>query len=203
MNDCLRNITQPLAVDEVRVYTLDTGDSATVRRSLRRILASQIGVVPDDIVLFDAPKGKPLLRNDPTLHFSISHSRDVSMIGVTRVAPVGVDIEQLRAVPNAEAILRRFFTHQEISTILSDDNRDPRFVEAWTRAEARVKVRGASVWEVATPDPNTTVRELHAPAGFAAAVAVAGPAWTVSQYAISVADIAADTAQSALDELSR
>jgi 4'-phosphopantetheinyl transferase len=107
------------------------------------------------------------------------------------VAPVGVDIEKLRAVPNAESILRRFFTRQEIETILTDDNRDLRFIEAWTRSEARVKVRGASVWEAATPDPDATVRALHAPDGFAASVAVADPAWTITQYTVPVADIVA------------
>jgi 4'-phosphopantetheinyl transferase len=171
------------------VYTLDSGDSATVRDAARRILARQLGVSPSMVELYVTPKGKPLLRNDEALHFSISHSRDVSMIAVTRVAAVGVDIEQLRAVPNAAAILKRFFTHEEISAILTDDQRDLRFIEAWTRAESRVKVRGASVWEAATPDPSTTVRLIAAPDGFAAAVAVASETWTISQHNISVADI--------------
>lgn len=187
MNDAVG----PLGEDEVRVVTLDNGDSATVRDVTCRILAALLGVPSDRIELHDAPRGKPLLRNDASLHFSISHSHDVSMIAVTRVAPVGVDIEQMRAVPNAETILRRFFTHEEIETILTDDNRDLRFIEAWTRSEARVKVRGASVWEAATPDPNVTVRALRAPDGFAASVAVANPVWTIKQYNASVADIVA------------
>lgn len=188
---CVNDAVRPLGNDEVRVLALDSGDSATVRDATRRILAALLDTPPEKIELYDAPKGKPLLRNDPALHFSISHSHDVSMIAVTRVAPVGVDIEQLRAVPNAEPILRRFFTHEEIETILTDDNRDLRFIEAWTRSEARVKVRGASVWEAATPDPNAIVRALHAPDGFAASVAVANPAWIITQYNTSVADIVA------------
>jgi hypothetical protein len=189
--DRVNDAVRPLGDDEVRVITLDTGDSPTVRDATRRILAALLGVPPEHVELYDAPKGKPLLRNDPALHFSISHSHDVSMIAVTRVAPVGVDIEQVRAVPNAERILRRFFTREEIATILTDDNRDLRFIEAWTRSEARVKVRGAGVWEAATPDPNATVRALHAPAGFAASVAVASPAWTITHYNASIADVAA------------
>jgi phosphopantetheinyl transferase len=145
----------------------------------------------DDVELYATPKGKPLLRNDPNLHFSISHSRAVAMVAVTRVAAVGVDIEQLRVVPNAEAILRRFFTHEDVDSILASDNRDLRFVEAWTRAEARVKVRGASIWEAATPDPLTTVLPLRAPDGFAAAIAVAGQTWAISQYDVSIGDVVA------------
>ena len=188
MSDASRLI-EPLLPDEVRVYTLNSGDRATVRDTARRILAALLEIAPAAVELFETPKGKPLLRNDPGLHFSISHSHDVSMIAVTQVAAVGVDIEQQRVVPNAETILRRFFTHEEIDAILSDDNRDLRFIEAWTRAEARVKVRGASVWEAATPDPDSTVTQLVAPDGFAAAVAVAAPTWTVYQHDISTADI--------------
>jgi 4'-phosphopantetheinyl transferase len=181
---------QPLTAGEVRICTVDTGESASVRDVTRRIIASLLGIPHADVELFATPKGKPLLRNDPDLHFSIAHSHDVAMIAITRVAPVGVDVEQLRAVPNAEAILRRFFTHEEIGAILSDDNRDLRFVEAWTRSEARVKVRGASVWEAATPDPETTVRQIAAPDGFAAAVAVASATWWIAQHNTSVAEFA-------------
>jgi phosphopantetheinyl transferase len=191
LSDSLRSATQSLDSGEVRILTLDNGDSETVRDAARRLLAIELGIAVDETELFNAPKGKPLLRNDPALHFSISHSHDVSMIAITRVAPVGVDIEQLRAVPHAEAILRRFFTQEDISTILTDDNRDLRFVQAWTGADARVKVRGGSVWEVATPDPDTTVRELIAPAGFAASIAVASPDWTASQYNILLSELVA------------
>jgi 4'-phosphopantetheinyl transferase len=127
-----------------------------------------------------------LLRNDAGLHFSISHAGDVSMVAVTRVAPIGVDVEIIRAVPQAEAILRRFFSETETASVLSDDRREFRFATAWTRAEATVKVRGASVWELATPDPSVTVREITAPDGYVAAVAVASSAWVVTQQAFDV-----------------
>jgi phosphopantetheinyl transferase len=181
----------PLGTAEVRILTLDSGDSALVREASRNVIASLIGVGCDAVDIYTAPQGKPLLRNDAKLHFSISHSRDIAMMAITRVAPVGVDIEQIRAVPNAEAILRRFFTHEDATGILTAHNRDRRFMEAWTRAEARVKVRGASVWESSIPDPRTTIRKLRAPSGFVAAVAVASAAWKISQYNISTADLVA------------
>ncbi|MFI5239958.1 MAG: 4'-phosphopantetheinyl transferase family protein, partial [Gemmatimonadales bacterium] len=162
-----------------------------VREVARRALSEQTGIALDAIELYATPKGKPLLCNDASLHFSISHSRDVAMLAVTRVAPVGVDIEQLRAVPNAESILRRFFSYEDIAAILADDNRDMRFMEAWTRAESRVKVRGASVWEAATPDDDMTVRRLTAPDGFVASIAVASASWNVTQHNILVADVVA------------
>jgi 4'-phosphopantetheinyl transferase len=176
-----------LSVDEVRVYTANTGERERVRQVARVILAQLIGTATSDEIVFDyLPQGKPVLRNDAGLHFSISHAGDVSMIAVTRVAPIGVDVEIIRAVPQAEAILRRFFSEDETASVLSDDRREFRFATAWTRAEATVKVRGASVWELATPDPSVTVREITAPDGYVAAVAVAAPEWVVTQYAFEV-----------------
>ena len=185
------SVAAPLRSDEVRVFTLDTGDGAVVRKVAKRVLAVQVGVATDSIEIYAAPQGKPLLRNDASLHFSISHSRGLAMLAVTRVAAVGVDLEQMRAVPNAETILRRFFPQEDLNAILSDDKRDFRFMEAWTRSEARVKVRGASVWEAATPDPASTVRSLDAPDGFVASIAVASEVWVATQHNISVADVVA------------
>lgn len=200
MGDLLANVAPNvapnvarLARDEVRVYTLDSGDRELVRHAARHLLGSLVGVVPTEIAFQVGEKGKPYLSNDRSLYFSVSHSHDVSMIAVTRVADVGVDIERLRAVPRAEEILRRFFSQDELASILSDDNRDLRFVQAWTRGEASVKVRGASIWEAATLDPSVTVRALHAPDDFAAAIAVGGGRgaidWHVTQMNVAIADL--------------
>jgi len=111
------------------------------------------------------------------------------MVAVTRVAPIGVDIEKVRSVPRAEAILRRFFPSEDVEAILSSDSRDLRFVRAWTRAEATVKVRGASLWQAATPDPSVTTRDLTAPDGYAASVAVAATEWHVTQVTLQMSQL--------------
>lgn len=167
------------------MYTLATGERERVRAVVREMLGVLTGCAPDSLDLYTGPKGKPLLRTDPALHFSVSHSHGVSLVALTRVAPVGVDVERIRPLPNAAAILRRFFSEPEVAEILGAAGREYRFVRAWTRAEATVKVRGASVWEAATPDPSVTVRAVEAPDGFAATVAVAAPVdvWHVVQRA--------------------
>lgn len=185
----------PLEQDEVRVFTLDTGDREQVRHAVRIILAALTCIPVGHISLGIGPRGKPYLANDRALFFSVSHSRGVSMIAVTRVADVGVDVEQARPVPEAEAILRRYFPHEDARSILDASDRDLRFVRAWTQAEARVKARGASVWEAATPDPTTLVLPLGAPADFAASIAVLAPAdgtvraWHVTQVQIAVSEL--------------
>jgi 4'-phosphopantetheinyl transferase len=173
-----------IGVGEVRVYTLQTGDREVTRAALRQIIARCLSLSTEVIQFEYGPKGKPTLQTDPSLHFSVSHAETVSMIAVTRVAPVGVDVEKIRSVPRAEAILRRFFPSEDVESILSDGNRDLHFVRAWTRAEATVKVRGASLWEAATPDPSVTTRDLIAPDGYAASVAVAAQQWHFTQVSL-------------------
>jgi phosphopantetheinyl transferase len=191
-SDTLDAARAPLARDEVRVFQLDSGTSDVVNDATRRILALQLGVASDDVELGIQGKGKPVLVTDPDLFFNISHSHDVSLVALTRVAPVGVDVERVRVVPHAEMILKRFFSPEQLEQILSDDHRDLRFVEAWTRAEAVVKVRGGSVWEVATPDPLVTVRNIEPPDGFAAAVALRAVEWHVTRATLTIAALRGD-----------
>lgn len=175
-----------LDAQEVRVYTLETGDREQVRTATRRIL-SQLSAVRFDLVAFDyGPKGKPYCRTDPAVRFSVSHADTVSLVAVTSVSDVGVDIEAIRDVPRAAAIARRFFPPDQVDSIFGGEHGPEQFARAWTAAEATVKVRGASIWEAGTPDPSVTTRELVAPAGYAATVAVATPAFDVVQVSLNL-----------------
>ena len=178
-----------LAPDEVRVWTIDTGEREHVRAIARLLLAPQLGVEPERVDIMRTAMGKPYIANDPALHYSVSHSRGHAMVALTRVAPLGVDLERVRAVAHAEQILTRFFPQHQIDEILSDDRRDLRFVQSWTEAEARVKARGAGMWRVATPDERAVLRPLRAPDGFAASVAVLASEWRVTQYELATASL--------------
>lgn len=181
MSEAASLLTRVLASDEVRVWTLGTGERERIRIISRHLLAPQLGVEPARVDIQRTAAGKPYVADDATLQYSVSHSDDHAMIALTRVAPVGVDLERVRTVPNAERILARFFPKHEIDAILSDDRRELRFVQAWTEAEARVKARGAGVWHAATPDERAELRPLVAPDGYAASVAVLATGWRVVQ----------------------
>lgn len=172
-----------LAPDEVRVYTIDTGDRDRVRALTRDILARLVASDPGALVIDQGAKGKPTLRDHPGVHFSVSHTHDVALVAVTRVAPIGVDVERIRPVPHAAAVLRRILGEAEAGAVMAADDGESRFMRAWTRAEATVKARGASIWEAATPDPGVTVATLALPGRYAAAVAVAARGWHVTRRA--------------------
>ena len=90
--------------------------------------------------------GKPFVE-DVDFYFNVSHAGERGLI-VVCPRPVGVDIESLRPVENAEAISRRFFTLAEQAAVLR--NRDERvvarrFLMCWTLKEALLKARGVGL----------------------------------------------------------
>jgi len=119
------------------------------RALVRRELATVVGVDPLVIGLGVGDRGKPYL-NRPTTgappRFNLSHSGDLVVLVVAEVE-VGVDVESLRPVPNAERLARRFFSPAERRTVLSleGDERDHAFLRIWTRKEAYLKATGVGV----------------------------------------------------------
>ena len=143
------------------------------RVMLRHQLGTEIGIVPESVFFATGKHGKPRLDipgiDDPP-QFNLSHSGDVVVFVVGSV-DVGVDVESLRDVRNAERMARRFFSPSEQSVIqsLGGATRDHAFLRIWTQKEAFLKATGLGVGmplrEVETePDPQAPPR-LHAIAG--------------------------------------
>lgn len=81
--------------------------------------------------------GKPYIKNNPNLHFNISHTKDMIVCAVSEKS-IGVDIETVR--PTYNRIAEKFFSVKEQEYIFkSKDGQDVRFCEIWTRKEAYVK----------------------------------------------------------------
>jgi 4'-phosphopantetheinyl transferase len=117
----------------------------------RRILAEYAGAADGAGLVFRRGRhGKPRLvapAAGSRLHFSLSHSGDCCMLAVRRGYPLGIDIEQLRDVPNFFEIARRNFTATEtrmLASVRGGARRDD-FFAMWTRKEAISKALGASL----------------------------------------------------------
>lgn len=115
------------------------------RATLRRLLGHYLDHPPQSLRFVIGPQGKPTLvaADSPGLHFNISHSQDWVVYALAQ-APIGVDIEQIRAFPNALALADRFFDASESQTIKSQppDARDLAFLRHWVCKEAYVKATG-------------------------------------------------------------
>ena len=112
------------------------------RTALRTILGSYLDRPPASLAFAIGARGKPSLEGP--LHFNLAHSGDLALVAVTSAAPIGVDLEQVRPVREAEAIARRFFSPDECADLaaVSHPDRDYAFLSCWTRKEALLKASG-------------------------------------------------------------
>lgn len=129
------------------VFSRDRGRFIVARACLRVLLAELTGDAPAALRFVYAPAGKPALAPGSTpapLHFNLSHSEDVAVIAAARDAPLGVDVEAVRSMPDMMSIASRFFTPAETDTIAgaAPHQRALAFFLCWTRKEAFSKALG-------------------------------------------------------------
>jgi 4'-phosphopantetheinyl transferase len=114
------------------------------RGLLRAILGRYLAMDPDRIRLGYGPHGKPMLLEDQTIQFNVSHAHEMVMFGFSRGHAIGVDIEQVKPVSGFERIAERFFSPQEYTSLqsLPAQERLLAFLSCWTRKEAFIKALG-------------------------------------------------------------
>ncbi len=117
--------------------------------ALRMILGQYLGVPPGQVEMVVAASGKPSLAssNLPPLHFNLSHSEDLALVGVALDRQIGVDVEHWRPLVDAESIVKRYFAPGERARwqALPDHEQLPAFFRGWTRKEAYLKARGVGL----------------------------------------------------------
>lgn len=117
------------------------------RARLRHLLASRLGVQPDAVELVYGLHGKPGLSRrfaNSDLRFNVSHSEDVAVFAFSRGIEIGVDVEFVRELRDADDIAARFFSRRENEAYLALGPRDRPlgFFNCWTRKEAFIKALG-------------------------------------------------------------
>jgi 4'-phosphopantetheinyl transferase len=116
---------------------------AVARAGLRRVLAGHLGADPAALRFVEGAHGKPALAGGE-LEFNLSHSHELAVVGVTRLAPIGVDVEHLRHVDGALRIAETHFAPSERAALAAAPaaERDLVFMRGWTRKEAFIKAIG-------------------------------------------------------------
>ncbi|WP_020471614.1 4'-phosphopantetheinyl transferase family protein [Zavarzinella formosa] len=116
------------------------------RGSLRVLLAHYLRCEPLAVPIFLADGGKPCLPPETGLHFNLSHTDGLAAFAVAET-PVGIDVEQVRIVPDAIGLVQRFFSPREHSQFCELDPTEipAAFLRAWTRKEAVLKAMGRGV----------------------------------------------------------
>jgi 4'-phosphopantetheinyl transferase len=183
-----------IRLDEARVPppTIEEADRAA--RFVTRILAQRylrahgamraiLRRYTDAALDFAArPEGKPYLPGVPELKFNLSHSRGMALVGVALEVEIGVDVEQVRDLPDRSAIAERFFppseaaAHAEVEA--SRGGRD--FFRRWTRIEAVVKALGVGLNGIGKEmEGEWTLEEIEVDEDYQAAVAAPKAGMTV------------------------
>ena len=124
----------------------------TVARSrLRQLLGARLEVPPDSVELVYGKRGKPALARrfaDSGLRFNVAHSEDVAVYAFSPGREVGIDVEAVRVIRDADHIAARFFSRRENEDYLALDPRDRAlgFFNCWTRKEAFIKALGDGLY---------------------------------------------------------
>lgn len=125
------------------------------RGLLRRLLGGYLRTDPRVVPIAYHNAGKPVLadvgrgqpgRSPPLLEFNLTHTDGLALIAVGR-RRLGIDVERHRVVPDADALVERFFSPAERGAYraVPADRRAAAFLRGWTCKEAVIKAVGTGV----------------------------------------------------------
>jgi 4'-phosphopantetheinyl transferase len=117
------------------------------RARLRRMLAVRLAVRPESVEFVYGGNGKPALARRFAAtgwRFNVSHCDEVAVYAFSRGRDIGIDIEAIRLVREADDIAARFFSPRENESYrsLAAPDKPLGFFSCWTRKEAFVKALG-------------------------------------------------------------
>ncbi|MDJ0598035.1 MAG: 4'-phosphopantetheinyl transferase superfamily protein [Crocosphaera sp.] len=134
------------------------------RSSLRHILSFYLSIPPQKIEFNYNAYGKPYLLekiNKIHLQFNVSHSENIAIYAITCYHSIGVDVEYIRPMSEADSLAKRFFCQKEFEQIskLSSEEKNGEFFKFWTAKEAYLKAIGKGLTggletvEISTDEP--------------------------------------------------
>src|SRR5262245_2751365 len=86
------------------------------RAQLRRLLSARLGVRPETVELVCGAHGKPALAQHfaaSGLRFNVSHSDDFAVYAFASGREIGVDVEAIRVIHDADDMAAQFFSRRE------------------------------------------------------------------------------------------
>ena len=126
-------------------FAADAERYAVAHGNLRRILGAYLNLAPERLCFESNQFGKPELAGETSLKFSLSHSKSIAVLAVDHAQPVGVDVEDVRAI-EAE-VADRHFSATELTDLrgLKGEAWLAGFYRCWTRKEAILKAEGVGL----------------------------------------------------------
>lgn len=128
-------------------FDRDRNHYIAARGLLRTLLGRYQGISPAQVHFAYGKNDKPLLdpaHHDSDLTFNISHSKGVGLLAFGRGRELGVDVEGVRLLDDAEGVAERFFSASENAVFrrVPQAEKGQAFFNCWTRKEAFIKALG-------------------------------------------------------------
>ncbi len=114
------------------------------RSAIRTILGQYLNIKASKIKMLTNPQGKPFLKESSNLRFNLSHSENYAVLAVTKIYPIGIDLEFTHAIKEMNTLVMQYFSTNEIEQYrsLPEDLQIKGFFNGWTAKEAFVKALG-------------------------------------------------------------
>jgi len=151
-HECVRAAAGILSPDEQAraarfVHDRDRRRFIMARARLRELLGERLGIPPESVAFDYGDHGKPSLatrNSERDLRFNLTYSEDLAVYAFATAMELGVDVERVRVMEDADRIADRSFSPYERRTYrsLSAEERPVGFLNCWTRKEAFVKATG-------------------------------------------------------------
>ena len=117
---------------------------------LRRILSIYLDCQSADLAFTYTSFGKPLVTDEggvERVYFSVSHTRDGSLVSMSPRVPHAVDIETPRELSDLDSLKYSVLADSELADLekQSSANKTLRFFEYWTCKESILKLHGCGL----------------------------------------------------------
>ncbi len=144
--EACRQLLSPEELEKADRYRVERPrhEFVLTRGTLRSLLAKYLGRPPREISFEYTYYGKPHLKDAGDLHFNVSHSGGLALMGFIRGSEIGVDVEKMKPMPDAMQLAERFFSAREREDLraVPADEVSHAFFRCWTRKEAYIKGKG-------------------------------------------------------------
>jgi 4'-phosphopantetheinyl transferase len=114
------------------------------RHLLRKILGHYLSLQPSTVSIAETQNGKPVVLGKEGIHFNLSHSDRWLCMAFSRSSPVGIDVERLRPLGEAERAAMRMDGYDPPSNA-EGENLDTQYFNRWVTHEALIKAAGSSL----------------------------------------------------------
>ncbi len=145
----------------------------------RAIVGNALGIAPHDWPWREGLRGRPEVdQADCPVSFNLAHSAGLVVCALSRLGPVGVDVEHRFRTPLERALVDRCCADDEAADVdAHGDNWPDHFLKYWTLKESYLKAVGLGI-SVHLPDVHFRLESGGPTPAFAGSLSGADAGWT-------------------------